>query len=103
MTLRRVVERLFALAGKRRLDGELDDEILAHLELAEREGVARGLSPVEARLAARRSFGGIEQVKEEHRESRSFRWIETLARDLAYGLASVRRAWQATTGRLAIR
>ena len=92
MTLRRAVERLFALAGKRRLDGELDDEILAHLELAEREGVARGLSPAEARLAARRSFGGIEQVKEEHRESRSFRWIETLARDLAYGLASVRRA-----------
>ena len=92
MTLRRAAERLLALFGKRRLDGELDDEILAHLELAEREGVARGLSPDEARVAARRSFGGIEQVKEEHRDSRSFPWIETVGRDFAYGLASVRRA-----------
>jgi putative ABC transport system permease protein len=31
-------------------------------------------------------------MKEEHRDSRSFRWIETLLRDLRYGLASVRRA-----------
>ena len=48
--------------------GELEDEILAHLELAERDALARGLSPEEARRAARRSFGGIEQMKEEHRD-----------------------------------
>ena len=92
MTLRRGVGRLVALMCKRRLDRELEGEILAHLELAERDAVARGLSPGEARSAARRSFGGIEQVKEEHRDGRSFRWIETLMRDLRYGLASVRRA-----------
>lgn len=92
MTLRRGVRRLAALLRKRSLDRELEDEILAHLELAEREGVERGLSPEEARRAARRSFGGIEQVKEEHREGRSIQWIETLLRDLRYGLAAVRRA-----------
>ena len=91
MTLRRALRTPhWRLARKRRLDGELENEILAHLELAEREAVARGLSPEEARRAARRSFGGIEQMKEEHRDSRSFRWIETLSRDLRYGLASVR-------------
>ena len=31
-------------------------------------------------------------MKEEHRDRRSFRWIETLLRDLRYGLTSVRRA-----------
>ena len=92
MTLRRGVGRLVALTRKRRLDRELEDEILAHLELAERDAVARGISPEEARRTARRSFGGIEQVKEEHRDGRSFRWIETLLRDFRYGLASVRRA-----------
>ena len=92
MTLRRGVARLTALMRKGRLDRELENEILAHLELAEREALARGLSPEEARRAARRGFGGIEQVKEEHRDGRSFRWIETLLRDLRYGLASVRRA-----------
>jgi predicted permease len=92
MTLRRAVERLLALVRNRRLDGDLDDEILAHLELAERDAVSRGLSPEEARRAARRSFGGIEQVKEAHRDGRSFRAIETLLRDFRYGLASVRRS-----------
>jgi putative ABC transport system permease protein len=92
MTVRRLVEGTLALMRKRRLDRELEDEILAHLELAERDAMARGLSPDEARLAARRSFGGIEQVKEEHRDRRGFRWIETLLRDLRYGLGSLLRA-----------
>ncbi|MGD0200945.1 MAG: ABC transporter permease, partial [Bryobacteraceae bacterium] len=91
MSIRRAVGGLLALMRKRRLDGELESEILAHLELAERDAVARGLSPEEARLAARRSFGGIEQVKEEHRDRRSFPWIETLLRDFRYGLSSLRR------------
>ena len=93
MTLRRAVERLLALLRKRRLDGELDDEILAHLELAEREGVARGLSPEEARRAARRSFGGIEQVKEEHRDEPQLSMDGNAAAGIfGYGLASLRRA-----------
>ncbi len=92
MTLRRAAGRLLALMRKRRLDRELENDILAHLELAERDSVARGLSPEEARSAARRNFGGIEHMKEEHRDRRSFRWIETLLRDLRYGLASLVRA-----------
>lgn len=92
MTLRRVVGGLLALTRKRRLDRELDNEIIAHLELAERDAVASGLSPEEARWAARRGFGGIERMKEEHRDRRSFQWIDTLLRDLRYGLASLLRA-----------
>lgn len=92
MTVRRGVRRVMALMRKPRLDRELEDEILAHLELAEREAIGRGLSPEEARRAARRDFGGIEQVKEEQRDSRGLRWVESLLRDFRYGLASVRRA-----------
>ncbi|MDR3699185.1 MAG: ABC transporter permease [Candidatus Sulfopaludibacter sp.] len=92
MTVRRVVAGLAALLRKRRLDAELDSEILAHLELAQRDAVARGLSPEEARRAARLSFGGIEKMKEEHRDRRGFPWMETLLRDFSYGLAAVRRA-----------
>ena len=67
---------------KRRLDRELEGEILAHLEMAERDAMAAGLSPEEARREARRSFGGIEQMKEEHRDQRSVRWVENLLRDV---------------------
>ncbi len=49
MTLRSLVHRLLALTRARRLDGELDDEVLAHLELAERDALAAGLSPAGAR------------------------------------------------------
>src|SRR6185369_5451534 len=91
VTLRRAASGLLALLRKRRLDRELEGEILAHLELAERDALAAGLSPEEARRAARRRFGGIEQMKEEHRGQRSAQWIETLLRDFRYGLASVVR------------
>jgi hypothetical protein len=42
-------------------------------------------------VEARRRFGGIDQMKEYHRDRRSVRWIETLLRDVRYGLASLAR------------
>jgi len=83
--------RLLALIRKRRLDRELEDEILAHLELAEKDAMAAGLSPEEARRQALRSFGGIQQIKEDHRDQRSVRWVENLWRDVRYGMASLAR------------
>ncbi len=91
MILRRVASGLLALMRKRRLDHELEAEIEAHLEMAERDALARGLSPEEARRTARVRFGGIEAIKEEHRSRRSAQWIETGVMDLRYGLASLRR------------
>ena len=91
MKLRSATPRLLALFRKRNLDRELEDEVLAHLELAERDAIARGLVPEEARQAARRSFGGIEQMKEDHRDGRTVRWMENLARDSRYGVASLGR------------
>lgn len=91
MTPRRTVHRLLALVRKGRIERELDDEVQAHLELAERDALARGLTPAEARDEARRAFGGVQQMKERHRDDRSARWIENLARDLRYGVAALRR------------
>jgi putative ABC transport system permease protein len=89
--LRLAANRLLALFRKRRLDGELDGEILAHLEMAEQDAIAAGISPEEARREARRAFGGIEQMKEDHRDERSVRWVENLRKDVRYGLASLAR------------
>ena len=90
MSLRRHLARLFALFGATRFEHELDDEVLAHLELAERDATARGLDPVSARQEARRQFGGIEQMRERHRDDRSARWIENLFKDISYGFAGLR-------------
>ena len=91
MTLNRRFARLFALVRARRLDRELDDEVRAHLELAEHDAIARGLDPDAARREALRQFGGIAQMKETHRDDRSVRWIENLVKDVRYGVAGLRR------------
>ncbi len=92
MSLRRAVQRLLAIGRSERLDTDLDGEIAAHLELAERDLIAAGLSPADARRVARQRFGGIEPIKEAHRDSRSARWIEGWWRDLRLGLRGLRRA-----------
>jgi predicted permease len=91
MTLRRRLARVIALVRWSRLERELENEITAHLELAERDALARGLPPVEARRQALRQFGGVEQIKEVHRENRSALWLEHLLKDARYGVASLRR------------
>ena len=91
MTPLPLLRRLLALLRSRRFDRELESEIQAHLELAERDAIARGLNPEDARRAARRAFGSIERIKEEHRDRRSVRWIETLSKDFRYGLLLLRR------------
>jgi len=84
--LRILAVRVLALFGRRRLDATLDDEVGAHLQLLTAEHVRRGLSQAEARAAARRDFGGIEQVKEVHRYQRGLPWIDDIYRDVRYAL-----------------
>src|SRR5580704_6612068 len=59
--------------------------------MAELHAITAGLPPEEARREACRGFGGIEQMKEEHRDRRSVRWVENLWRDVRYGIASLAR------------
>jgi predicted permease len=86
-----IAARLIALVRTRRLERELDEEVAAHLEMAERDALASGLSKEQARMAARHQFGGIEQMREEHRERRSFSGLGNLTRDFRYGLNSLVR------------
>ena len=75
----------------RRPDRELAREIDAHLALLQDGHEARGLSPDAARRAARLALGNVDMVKEQHRDARSFRWIEDAAQDAAHGLRLLRR------------
>ncbi|HKQ05406.1 MAG TPA: ABC transporter permease [Blastocatellia bacterium] len=82
--LRIFFHRLRAVLFRTRLERELDEEISAHLEMETEENLRRGMSPVEARRAALRQFGGVEQVKERYRERRGLPFIETTLQDLRY-------------------
>ena len=66
-------------------ESDLSREINAHLQLLEDQHVADGMSRDEARYAARRTFGGVEQAKEQQRDARSFRWLAGWPMDLKLG------------------
>src|SRR5262245_7454334 len=73
------------LMHRRSADRELDEEIRAHLEMETERNIAEGMSPEDARLAARRSFGSVAIAKEDSRAMWGLRSLEILWQDLRYG------------------
>ena len=81
---RRILARLWNLFGNHRADNELAREVEAHLVLLADDFERRGMSPEEARLAAMRAYGGVEQAKQAHRDERSLLWMEHSLQDLRH-------------------
>src|SRR5215510_5842740 len=73
------------LIHRRRAERELDEEIRAHLEMETERNIADGMSPEEARLAARGSFGSVAIAKEDSRAMWGLASLEILWQDLRYG------------------
>ncbi len=71
---------------RRRKEGELEEEVRSHLEMAAKERVARGDTTEQAEGAARREFGNVELVKEVTRDVWGWRWLEDLYEDARFGL-----------------
>jgi hypothetical protein len=59
------------LFKRRRVEGDLDDELHTYLDQLTDEKRQSGMSPREARRAAAIELGGVEQVKEEVRQVQS--------------------------------
>ena len=64
----KLARRLRSLFRKERLEQELDEELRFHLDCQIEANLAQGMSREEARHAALRSMGGLEQIKEHRRE-----------------------------------
>src|SRR4029077_8707622 len=62
------------------------EELRFHFEKQVSKLVQSGLTPAEAKRQAQLNFGGMEQLKEEHRDARGITFIETLLQDIRYGL-----------------
>ena len=97
MSLRVLLHRLLGLFQKGKLDHELDDEIKSHLEMQIEDNVRRGMSLEEATYAARRSFGGVDQIKESYRDRRGIPVVETTLQDLRFAIRVLRRSPVYTT------
>ena len=84
--------RLRSLFRRGRVEQELSDELRFHLEKLPEEKVAKGMAPEEARYAALRELGGVEQIKEECRDMRRVNYVENFLQDVRYGLRQLRRS-----------
>src|SRR5437899_6339503 len=89
---RTFLQRLVALFRRRQLEHDLDEELRSHLRMAVELNLRKGVSAEYARREALRSFGGVEQTKENYRDQRGLPIIETTLQDLRFGLRILRRS-----------
>jgi predicted permease len=90
--IQNIANWLRSLFRRNDAEQELGSELRFHLERQIEEKVAAGMTPQEARRAALREFGGVEQVKEECRDTRRVNFLENLLQDTRYGLRMLRKS-----------
>jgi len=76
----------------RRVEADLDQEVHSHLEMLIEENIRAGMQPREAQRTARIELGGVEQVKEQVRDSRTGAFLDSLLQDLRFALRQLRRS-----------
>jgi len=84
--LRIIISSLADVFSKQKREQELGAELREHLDALTEDHIRRGMSPQEARYAARRDFGGLEQTKEAYREQRGLPFLETFLQDVRFGV-----------------
>ncbi len=71
-------------------DRERLEEIESHVEIETDENIARGMPYAKARSAARRKFGNSTLIREEIYRMNTIAFLDTLSRDVRYGLRALR-------------
>jgi predicted permease len=88
-----VISRLRALYNnvfrRKQLDGDLDEELQAYVELVSAEKVQAGVDPEEAHRDTRREMGGAQQVIQNVRDVRAGVWLDRLVQDVQYGVRTL--------------
>jgi macrolide transport system ATP-binding/permease protein len=90
--LRRMLAKLENLFGNQRAEQDLAREVASHLTLLADDFERRGMSPEEARIAAKRAYGGVAQATQAHRDERTLLWIEQTMQDLRHACRTLARS-----------
>jgi len=84
--IQNIANWLRSLFRRNTVEKELGSELRFHIERQVEENIAAGMTEQDARRAAEREFGGVEQVKEECRDTRRVNYVENLIKDTRYGV-----------------
>jgi putative ABC transport system permease protein len=83
---------LKAVFLKDSMDRDMAEQMQHHLDLMTEENARSGMKPADARNAALRKFGGIEQIKEQARDQRGLPLLENALQDFSYGFRVLRKS-----------
>ena len=86
-----LLARARGMLRRRGADAELTDEIRFHLEMETEKNVRAGMDAAEARRVALAHFGGVQNVREEHRDGRRVAWLEDTLADARFAARSLSR------------
>jgi predicted permease len=87
-----LLKRFYRRLLRNKIESDMQAELQLHLELRTEQNIAAGMTPDEARYAALRAFGGVEQIKEQLREKHSFPGLDQIGKDLRFSIRSLRRS-----------
>jgi predicted permease len=86
-----VFRRLRYWLRQRELEAALQEELEFHRALKQQELNANGLSPADAKAAARRELGNVTRAREDSRAVWIWPWLETVWQDVRFALRALRR------------
>jgi len=89
--LRSIAGGLRALFRRTQVEHEMDEELHSYLDFAVNERMRAGMSQAEAQRAAKIELGGMEMVKEEIRSTGWEAAVESLWRDIRFGIRMLRK------------
>ena len=89
--LKHMGARMRAFFRTSELDRDFDAELASHVTLLTEDHIRRGMTPEQAERSARMELGGLEEIREAHREARGVPFIDTLLQDLRYTFRTLRR------------
>jgi len=89
--VRVMLSRLMDVVLSARRDRRVEDEIQQHLDLLTEEHLRRGLPLADAELAARKSFGGVDQVLASYRDQRGWPWLTRVLEDTQFAARQLTR------------
>src|SRR6516225_4493112 len=91
-SLHRTLARIRAVFQSNDLDRDLVLELESHIQILAEQHTHKGASQEEAQRLARIELGGIEQLREAHREVRGLPLLDTVLQDIRFAFRMFRRS-----------